>query len=99
VRPCHHQMDARRVGGICGSEFGMPSNHAANGMATVVVLANFAPRAWTLVALAVVLITGYSRVYLGVHYPGDVAAGFAFGALLGAAVSALLGGWIRKVRT
>jgi undecaprenyl-diphosphatase len=29
------------------------------------------------------LIISYSRIYLGVHYPGDVVAGFVIGATIG----------------
>ncbi len=89
VRPCHYTMDARRVNGICGSEFGMPSNHAANGMAATTVLAAFASRTWFLAALISTLVVGFTRVYLGVHFVGDVLAGYVFGIVFGAASVAL----------
>ncbi|MBY0370957.1 phosphatase PAP2 family protein [bacterium] len=95
VRPCHHQFDARRMDGICGSTFGMPSNHAASTAAMATVLAVFAPWPVAAVAFLAVLVTSYSRVYLGVHYPGDVLAGIAVGIALGALVSRLLRSQIR----
>jgi undecaprenyl-diphosphatase len=65
-----------------------PSGHAMMGMVLYVVLAyvihRLASRFWvsavaiTLAALLVTLI-GITRVYLGVHYPSDVLAGYAVG--------------------
>lgn len=60
--------------------YSFPSNHAANNMAIAVMLALFAPRLWPYF-LSWALIIGFSRIYVGVHYPGDVVGGFALGAM------------------
>jgi membrane-associated phospholipid phosphatase len=59
-----------------------PSGHAQNAMAVWGYLAGRARRAgfWVLAALLILGI-GFSRLYLGVHYPQDVLAGYLVGAL------------------
>ncbi len=55
-----------------------PSGHAATSFAGATVLSAFAPRwtpAWFLLAVAI----GFSRVYVGVHYPLDVVSGAVLG--------------------
>ena len=65
-----------------------PSGHTLHAVAfTVVVCADLALLALLLVPFT--LAVAASRVVLGLHYPSDVAAGAAFGALLGWAVLAL----------
>lgn len=65
---------------------GMPSGHAQNSIVVWGVLAAQVGKRW-LWALAVIfmLLIGFSRAYLGVHFPTQVAAGWAIGIILLAA--------------
>jgi undecaprenyl-diphosphatase len=61
-----------------------PSGHAMSAMAVfggiaAVLIGLYPKRRWLIVALAIVVIgsVGVSRIYLGVHWPFDVLAGFA----------------------
>jgi len=62
-----------------------PSGHATVGFACATALALSVPRLrWPVFALAALI--GFSRVYVGVHYPLDVLAGALLGVALGFAV-------------
>jgi undecaprenyl-diphosphatase len=84
-RPC--KVDPQRVAHPlgCGSGRSFPSTHASDTAAAAAVFAWGAPRLSTL-GLALVVLVGISRVYLGVHWPTDVLAGWAVGALVGMAL-------------
>lgn len=64
------------------SRLSFPSAHATSSLAAAVALARVEPRAKRpLLLLAATLCVG--RPYLGMHYPSDVLAGAALGAVLG----------------
>lgn len=67
----------------------MPSGHAATSFAGAVVLSYLQPRSAPYMFLLAVAIA-FSRIYVGVHYPSDVAAGAALGAAVGLAGVLLL---------
>ena len=68
-----------------------PSSHTAVTVAVVIALAPFLPRVLAGVAIAYAVLVGWSRVYLGVHYPLDVLAGAGIGMAVGGAVLLALG--------
>ena len=82
------------VNGRRGGAYGFPSCHSANTFALAFYLMFlFRRRGLTLFMMGWALLTCYSRVYLGVHYPGDLLAG----ALLGFIGASLFYGLFRKV--
>jgi undecaprenyl-diphosphatase len=68
------------VNGYVGGNFGFVSSHAANTFGLAVFLSLlFKNRYFSYCIILWASIVSYSRVYLGVHYPGDVICGAVIG--------------------
>lgn len=81
IRPCN-ELDGVRLLTGCGKSYSMPSNHAVNAFAFAapfyIMLRSRLRHAFAVIAI----LTGFSRIYVGVHYPSDVLVGAVVGILM-----------------
>jgi undecaprenyl-diphosphatase len=76
---------------IYKSSFSFPSSHAANVAGQAVYWGAFYPQITPLLTIAAISV-GFSRVYLGHHWPGDILAGY----VLGFAVALMIARFLRQ---
>lgn len=80
------------VNNYCRSSYGFVSGHAANAFALATFLSLLFRNKWfTVFMLFWAATVSYSRIYLGVHYPGDILCGAILGALLAWMVYKVMG--------
>ena len=72
------------VGDYRGGRYGFFSSHAANTCAVAVFLSLlFRKRIFSIAICSWVVVNSWTRLYLGVHYVGDITVGLLWGALVG----------------
>ena len=92
AQPRPFDMDAR-IGPDREMGYGIPSGHAQHTAVEWAGVAAWVGRPWfTVLATVLVALIGFSRVYLGVHFPTDIAAGALLGTGMLLAVNRLLAG-------
>ena len=64
------------------TSFGLPSGHAQNAMVLWGYLATVLRSPWRWLCVLLIFLISLSRLYLGVHFPGDVLVGWALGLLV-----------------
>ena len=101
LRPSHepalvdqvHLVEERPGELYRGGKYSFVSSHAANHMGVAVLFGGLLGGAWGWGLLAWALLIGFSRIHLGVHYPGDVLGGFVVGWGIGALALAVARRW------
>ncbi len=86
LRPCNDQEIKNIIRVVKSSpSYSFFSGHATNSMATTVftfmILKQYYKHVYFLFLFP--LIFAYSRIYLGMHFPGDILTGYVFGAAFG----------------
>ncbi|MBT4217110.1 MAG: phosphatase PAP2 family protein [Flavobacteriales bacterium] len=79
-RPCHFLEEGIRVVDGCGGPFGFVSSHASISFSIAFFISLLFRNLWGFVHLfSWAVLIGFSRVYLGVHYPFDILGGMFWG--------------------
>ncbi len=96
LRPCYDPVIGHLVHVVksCGGQFGFASGHSANsfGIAMFAFMVFRAFWRWIWLMFVWAAIVAFSRVMVGVHYPGDILAGGVLGAFFGWVIFKALSG-------
>lgn len=85
-RPCKEAFAHTRFIAVRCGRYGFFSAHAASSFALAILLGNILKKHYKYALLGMfiwALVVSYSRIYVGVHYPGDLLVGMFFGSILG----------------
>lgn len=81
--PRPYWVSAKVIPFSAESSFGVPSGHAQNAVGVWGMIASGVRKRWAWgIAIALAFLIGFSRWYLGVHFPHDVFLGWLLGGIL-----------------
>ena len=87
LRPSHVEElkgMVHHVNDYYGGLYGFVSSHAANSFAMAAFTSLLFQKRWYTISIFIwASVVSYSRIYLGVHYPGDIIAGALLGYVIG----------------
>jgi len=96
LRPCHDPSISHLVHTLSkkgGGLYGFVSSHAANVFGVAMFTSFLLKKKWfTVIIFLWAFLVSYSRIYLGAHFPGDIAGGVILGMLVGWTVY-----WLQKI--
>lgn len=101
LRPCYDEDMTTVIRGIigCGGKYSFPSSHAANhfGLATFwyFTILHIKQQKWYWLWLWAFFI-GLAQVYVGKHFPLDIAGGAALGLLAGLCMFKIFEAWVKR---
>lgn len=101
LRPCHNPELQDEIRGLvgCGGQYSFPSSHASNhfGLATFwfMAITRMTNRKWYWLWLWAGMIC-YAQIYVGKHYPLDIAGGALLGVLAGLLCFSLFDKWTSR---
>lgn len=94
-RPCQEDAfkDVMRMVAVRCGKYGFFSAHAASSVAVSIYLSRLLCSKYTITPYLLLIwcaLVSYSRIYLGVHYPGDIVVGAMVGLIVGVVYYKLL---------
>ena len=103
-RPCHNETIKDLVylpNGHCGGAYGFISSHACNTFALAVFITHILRKYYKKIAWVMFIwaaLVAYSRIYMGVHYPGDIIVGAIVGVITGFIISKVYDWFSDKIK-
>jgi len=85
LRPCYDaNVTVRLVAKSCGGMYGFVSSHSSNAFGFVAIAGLLLRKNWfTWLVICWAVLVSFSRIYLGLHYPGDIVGGIILGLTIG----------------